>query len=181
MVADTDNNRVLIWLSQPKSNAQPADVVLGQTNFAQNGTSVPPTAQSLRGPEGVWIANGKLYVADTSDNRILVYNKIPTSNHAAADVVIGQGREPSRLFVQPDLTQPANATPTAANMQTPVSVTTDGTRMYVSDLGQSRILIWNTIPTTNGAPADVALGQPDLNSAVPNNSANVTNATLRCG
>jgi uncharacterized protein (TIGR03437 family) len=174
-VADTDNNRVLIWLSLPKANGQPADVVVGQVDFTHNATSVPPNATSLRGPSSVWIAGGKLYIADTGDNRILIYNKIPTSNHVAADVVIGQPNFTS--FVQPDLTQ-NNATPTASDMQTPVSVTTDATHMYVADEGQNRILIWNTIPTSNGAPADVALGQLNLTTAISNNSFTINDATV---
>ena len=174
-VADTDNNRVLLWLSMPKSNGQPADVVIGQPDFTHNATAIPPTATSLRGPEGLWIAGGKLYVADTQDNRILIYNKIPTTNNVAADVVIGQPNFTS--FVQPDLTQ-NNTTPTASNMQGPVSVTTDATHMYVADLGQSRVLIYNTIPTASGASADVAVGQPDLVSDIDNNSFVVTNTTL---
>ncbi len=166
-VADTDNNRILIWLSLPHSNGQPPDVVVGQPDFSHNATSVPPTATSLRGPIGVWIAGGKLYVADTQDNRILIYNTIPTKNGAAADVVIGQPNFTS--FVQPDLTQ-ATANPTASNMQDPISVTTDATHMYVADLGQSRVLIYNKIPTTSGVAADVVVGQPDMVSAFDNNS-----------
>lgn len=175
VVADTDNNRVLIWQHTPVVNGQPADNVIGQPDLKHNGTSVPPTATSLRGPIGVWIANGKLFVADTQDDRVLIYNKIPTSNNVAADVVVG---EPNfTTFIQPDLTQ-KNATPTASNMQTPVSVTTDGTRMYVADLAQNRVLIWNTIPTTNGAPADVAVGQPNLTSAISNNSFTVNDTNV---
>ena len=116
-VADTDNNRVLIWLTLPRSNNQPADVVVGQADFTHNTTSVPPTQTSLRGPSGVWISNGKLFIADAQDNRILIYNRIPTSNKAPADVVVGQTS--FTAFVQPDLTstQPTTA---ANNMQTPV-------------------------------------------------------------
>ncbi len=176
-VADTDNNRALIWLSPPRVDGQPADVVVGQPDFTHNTPAVPPTATSLRGPSGVWIAGGKLYVADTQDNRILIYNKIPTTNNAAADVVIGAPN--FTTAVQLDLVQSSSVAPTAANMQTPVSVTTDGKRMYVSDLAQNRVLIWNTIPTTNGAPADIALGQQNLTTGISNNSYTVTaNATL---
>ena len=108
-VADTDNNRVLIWLSLPHSNDQPADVVIGQASFTTNATAVPPTQTSLRGPEGVWINQGRLFIADTQDNRVLIYNKIPTSNNAPADVVVGQSS--FTAFVQPDLTasQPSTA------------------------------------------------------------------------
>jgi uncharacterized protein (TIGR03437 family) len=42
--------------------------------------------------------------------------------------------------------------------------------LFVTDLGFNRVLIFNSIPTTNGAPADVSLGQPDLVSSVANNA-----------
>ena len=176
VVADTDNNRVLIWNSLPHANGQPADVVIGQPNFTSNATSVPPTQTSLRGPEGVWLNNGRLFVADSQDNRILIYNKVPTTNNAGADIVVGQPN--FTTFVQPDLTQ-SQPTTAANNMQTPVAVSTDGTRLFVTDLGQSRVLIYNSIPTSNGANADVAIGQPDLVSSIDNNSSNVpANPTL---
>jgi uncharacterized protein (TIGR03437 family) len=175
VIADTDNNRVLIWNSLPRANGQPADVVIGQADFTHNGTKVPPTQTSMRGPEGVWLSNGKLFVADTQDNRILIYSKIPTANNAPADVVVGQAN--FTAFVEPDLTskQPTTA---ANNLQTPVAVSSDGVRMFVSDLGQNRLLIWNTVPTANGAAADVAIGQPDLVSSIENNSYSVTDATV---
>ena len=176
VVADTDNNRVLIWNSLPHGNGQPADVVIGQANFTSNATSVPPTQKSLRGPEGVWLNNGRLFVADSQDNRVLIYNKVPTTNNAPADLVVGQAT--FTAFVQPDLTasQPSTA---ANNMQTPVAVSTDGTRLFVTDLGQNRVLIFNSIPTVNGASADVAIGQPDLVSAADNNSSSIpSNPTL---
>jgi uncharacterized protein (TIGR03437 family) len=174
VVSDTDNNRVLIWNSLPRANGQPANVVIGQPDFVHNATAVPPTATSLRGPQGVWLQNGKLFIADSQDNRILIYNKIPTTNNAPADVVIGQ--KDFTTFINPDLTQTQPLT-TASNLQTPIAVSSDGTRMFVADLGQNRILIWNTIPTSNGAPADVVLGQPDMTSFAENNSANRTDHT----
>jgi uncharacterized protein (TIGR03437 family) len=173
-VADTDNNRVLIWLNPPTTNGQPADVVVGQSDFVHNTAFANPSQTSLRAPSGVWIFNGKLYIADTLANRILIYNKIPTSNNAPADVVLGQTS--FTAFVQPDLTQQQlQATPT--NMQTPVAVTTDGTRLFVADLAQSRVLMWNTIPTTNGAPADIAIGQPNLTTAGDNSSFKINDTT----
>ncbi len=79
--------------------------------------------------------------------------------------------------MEPDLTstQPTTA---ADNLQTPVAVSSDGVRLFVSDLGQNRVLIWNTVPTTNGAAANVAIGQPDLVSSVENNAYSVTDATI---
>src|SRR5271169_3849802 len=107
VVADTDHNRVLIWNRIPTTNNAPADVVVGQPNFTT--ASVPgntPSAKSMRGPQGVWIQNGRLYVADTQNNRVLIFNKIPTASATAADVVLGQPN--MTTFVEPDLTQQTN-------------------------------------------------------------------------
>lgn len=173
-VADTDNNRVLIWKTIPTANGTPADLVVGQADFTSNGTSVPPTAKSLRGPQGVWIQDGKLYIADTQNHRVVIFNSIPTSNGAAADLVLGQPN--LTTFVEPDLTQ-AKSDAHANNLLNPVSVTSDGVRLYVTDLGHNRVLIWNSLPTQNQQPADIALGQPDLNSAIPDNAFTGTAAT----
>src|SRR6266852_396970 len=166
-VADTDNNRVLIWKTIPVSNNAPADIVIGQPDFKTTLTSVPPTAKSMRGPQGVWFQDGKLFVADTQDHRVLIYNSVPTSNGAAADVVLGQPN--FTTFVEPDLTQ-AKSDATADNLLNPVSVTSDGVRLYVTDLGHNRVLIWNSIPTQNQQPADVVLGQPNMTSSLPDNA-----------
>ena len=146
-VADTLNNRVLIWNSIPASMNQPPDVVVGQTNFTTN--SFPgdtPTATSLRGPQGVWLQNGKLFIADTQNDRVLIYNSIPTANGAAADIVLGQPN--MTTWVQVNIAK-QNTSAAANNMLTPVSVTADGSHLFVTDLGYNRVLIWNTIPTTN--------------------------------
>ena len=167
VVADTNHNRVLIWNSIPSFNDQPADVVVGQPDFTAQGVPSTPTAKSMRGPQGVWIQNGKLYVADTSNNRVLIYNKIPTSNGASADIELGQPNFTSAN--QPELSQQATSA-TASSLLNPVSVTSDGVRLYVSDLGYNRVLIWNSIPTANAAPADVVIGQPDMSSGSANNA-----------
>jgi hypothetical protein len=167
VIADTNHNRVLIWNRIPTSNDANADVVIGQTDFGGSGLPANnlPTATSLRGPQGVWIQNGKLFVADTQNNRILIYNHIPTSNGAAADVVLGQ--PDFTTFVQLDLTQ-QTAAAAANTLLNPTSVTSDGVHLFVADLGYNRVLIWNSIPTTNQAPADVEIGQPDMTTGIAN-------------
>jgi uncharacterized protein (TIGR03437 family) len=163
-VADTLNNRVLIWNTLPVSMNQPPDVVVGQTSFTTNVfPGDTPTASSLRGPQGVWIQNGMLLVADTMNDRVLIYNSIPTANGASADVVLGQPN--MTTWVQINI---ADQTTSAAanNMLTPVSVTSDGTHLFVADLGYNRVLIWNSIPTTNQQAADVEIGQPNMTTGI---------------
>ena len=163
-VADTLNNRVLIWNSIPTTMNQPPDVVVGQTGFTTN--SFPgdtPSATSLRGPQGVWIQNGQLFIADTQNDRVLIYKSIPTTNGAAADIVLGQPN--MTTWVQVNI---ADQTTSAAanNMLSPVSVTSDGTRLFVADLGFNRVLIWNSIPTSNQQAADVEIGQPNMTTGI---------------
>ena len=176
VVADTNHNRVLIWNRIPTVNNAPADVVVGQADFISSGlpSGGAPTAKSMRGPQGVWIQNGKLYVADTQNNRVLIYNQIPTTNGAAADVVLGEPNFTSAI--QPNLAAQTTSA-TASNLLNPVAVSSDGTHLFVTDLGYNRILIWNSIPTANAAPADVEIGQPDMVSSVANNSYSGTAAT----
>ena len=166
-VADTANNRVMIWKSIPTVNGQPADVVLGQPDF----TTISPVVvdnRSFRGPQGVWIQNGKLFVADTQNHRVLIWNSIPTQNRQPADVVLGQAN--FNVAVQPDLTKGASDAH-ANTLLNPVSVSSDGTRLYVADLGNNRVLIWNSIPTSNQKAADVVVGQKDFETSISNDAA----------
>ncbi|MBM3734778.1 MAG: hypothetical protein FJW39_03255 [Acidobacteria bacterium] len=177
-VADTDNNRVLIWFTIPQSNNARADVVLGQPDFGRalvnDGQGNVPTARGLRGPQGVWIRGGKLFVADTGNNRVLIWNTVPRNNHTPADVVVGA--PDFTTFVQQDLTRTTiDAKPNT--LLTPVAVTSDGVRMFVADLGHNRVLIWNSIPTSNSQPASVVLGQKTFETAVANNTSELCAAT----
>ena len=168
-VADTGNNRVMIWKSIPTTVDQPADIELGQPDFNSvlTGSQQVVDNKSLRSPQGVWIQNGKLFVADTQNHRVLIWNSIPTTNRQPADVVLGQAN--FNVAVQPDLTK-ATTNAQANSLLNPVSVSSDGTRLYVADLGNNRVLIWNSIPTTNQAPADVVVGQKDLNTGISNDA-----------
>ena len=159
-VADTQNNRVLIWLKipAPGQNNAPADVVLGNSDF----TSIRLGAldnKSLLGPQGVWIQDGRLFVADTRNHRVMAWNSIPTKNDTPADFVLGQKdfTTTSEQFVNQSPVKAA-----ANRLKNPVSVTSDGKRLYVADLGYNRVLIWNTIPTKTEQPADVVVGQADM-------------------
>ncbi len=170
-VADTDNNRVLIWHAIPTENGAPPDVVIGQDDAINNapGTS----ATNMRGPQGVWFDGGKFFVADTQNSRVLIYNSVPTTTGVSPDVVVGQPDFDTRP--EPDLTQ-SNVEPTATGMLDPVSATTSNGKLFVADLGFNRVLIFNSIPTSNGATADVVIGQPDMESNTTNNSSELCEA-----
>lgn len=96
VVADGLFNRVLIWNTFPTVSGQAADVVLGQPDMlssaVNNTPSAPGTvsAQSFYYPTDVTSNGFQLFIGDSNNNRILVWNSFPTSNQQAADVVLGQ-------------------------------------------------------------------------------------------
>jgi hypothetical protein len=59
------------------------------------------------------------------------------------------------------------AHPTPAWLYAPRGVWIDEHSVVVTDTGNHRVLIWHTIPTTDGQPADVVLGQPDAHTEGP--------------
>ncbi len=149
-VADAGNNRVLIFNRIPAASGAAADVVVGQGDFK---SGAPDTnAGRLRGPTGVFLDGRRLFVADTLNHRVLIFNSIPTSNGARADVVLGQA----------DFNGRADQPPTNSSLRDPTSVFSDGVRLIVTDLGHNRVLIYSRIPTSNNAAADVVVGQPDF-------------------
>jgi len=165
-VADTGSNRVLIWNEIPTQMGQPADVVLGQPDFV-TVQPVVVSRTSLRAPQGVWIQNGVLFVADTQNNRVMIWNSLPTKNNQPADLVLGQANFTSVPNL--DLTK-SSLTAAATTMLNPVSVSSDGVHLFVTDLGFNRVLIWNSIPTKNQQPADVEIGQKDMTTSIANDN-----------
>ena len=152
-MVDFSNSRVLIWNKLPTKTNTPADLVVGQPDFTSSDSATTQSGLAL--PEnGLLVAGGKLFVSDRNNNRIMIWNSIPTTNGANADVVIGQ---PDFISNGADTTQ--------TSLDNPEGLWSDGTKLAVADFFNNRVLIWNTIPTSNDAPADVVVGQPDFTSS----------------
>ncbi|WP_455208735.1 hypothetical protein [Kaarinaea lacus] len=163
-VADTGNNRVLIWDSIPANNATPANYVVGQVDFSAAATGC--SSSTLSGPAAVFVGNDKLVIADNLNQRILIWNSIPTANGAAADIVVGQQNFDNCLPNDSD-GDGITDTVSASTLNNPGGIWTDGTRLLIADTGNHRVLVWNTMPTVSGQAADVVLGQADMISATP--------------
>ena len=166
IVTDRDNHRVMIWNTIPVGNGVAADIVLGQggdfeTNVINNPGGVI-SATSLFDPAGVWSDGTKLVVQDRGNNRVLIWNDFPTNNLTPADVVLGQN-----LFT----TGTANnggISASTLNFGGSGAVFSKDDQLFVADYDNNRVLIWDTFPTTNFAPADVVLGQADFDDSLAN-------------
>src|SRR5258706_13175850 len=51
-------------------------------------------------------------------------------------------------------------------------------RLMFADQQNNRVLIWNKVPTTNGAPADLVIGQADFVSGSANRGGSTNSNTL---
>jgi hypothetical protein len=155
VVADRDNNRIMIWNGIPAVSGAPAQVVVGQPDFT---TIIPgSTAGKTASPRGVWTDGTRLVVADTLNHRVLVWTTFPTANGQPADLVVGQ----------PDFStsSPGNGT---SKMSAPHSVCSDGSKLFVADTENNRVLVFDPFPTASNPAATGVLGQNSFTNVTAN-------------
>ena len=175
VVADTGNNRVLIWNSLPAASNVKPDVVVGQPNITSSLGNYPnktPTASSLLGPTSAFIAGTSsgtaiLVVVDKGNNRVLIWNTVPTADNTPADVELGQTATNTAglACTSNDVTQaagfcfgtnipasdtsPQGGTTFVIGMNSPSDAWTDGKNFVISDTGNHRVLYYSQFPTNN--------------------------------
>ena len=112
-------------------------------------------------PRGVFVANDMLFVADTGQNRVFIWNDIPTSEFKEPDVILGQE-------VIEGSGRNSNESVSSKTLHYPSGIWSDGNKLVVADSWNHRVLVWHTIPKNNAQPADVVLGQPNFETNQPN-------------
>lgn len=155
LLADRNNNRVLIWNSLPTENIPP-DIVLGQENFYANnpGTGL----DQMNWPVGVATNGQHVAVADSYNDRILIWNTFPTTSRQPADLVIQSIPNDPALQSDPSYLK--------RRVGWPWGVWIGDGKLVVSCTADGSVLIWNSIPTQDNQPADIyltgqgALGTP---------------------
>lgn len=209
-IADTKNNRVLIWTALPTADGQDANIVLGQDdddldgNFFNDNLSnqggTKPDQNTLKEPIGVFIdtTNSRIVVADSGNNRILIWNTLTPANGADANLVVGQEVGPegsddpfvydfinnknddidkdgipdpdsNSLFTQAISTGTPKITFTAGS-----SIFLTGTNFFIDDQNNNRVLVYNVWPLVaraDGSTSSVAvgcIGQKDFDKRLVN-------------
>ena len=148
---------IVAALLQPLASAAPgwnnfeaADVVVGTTTLAS------PT--TLFQPFGVIVepVSGKVFVADSGNNRVLRFSSVAAlKSGSPAEGVLGQ---PDLYSDLPGLGD--------SRMSEPSGMALDHTGgLWVVDVGNSRVLRFEKVATaTNGTPAIQVLGKSDFNA-----------------
>lgn len=136
-----------------------AGLVLGQGNFASGSSASPPTASSLGEMSAIIVdpVSGKVFVADTNNNRVLRYpDKTSLANGATAEYVFGQPDLASALSPSP---------PTASSLNSPTGLALEvNGNLWVSDTDNHRVLMYaSAVTRVDASPAAVKVfGQPDF-------------------
>ncbi len=140
LVADAGNHRLLGWQPHPEAD-RPADLVLGQPDFttATEWPYAPQRADTLRFPYAADVDGGRLAVADTANNRVLLWDALPQRGPETvgvpADAVLGQpsfaaNGENRWSGVEED------------SLCWPYGLSLRGDLLAVADSGNNRVLLW---------------------------------------
>jgi len=146
-------------------NGKSASLIIGQLDSTSN-ISASVVLDSIRTHEASGIAvsaKGMLAVSNygSTTGRVMLWNRLPTANGEPADVVIGKPNFSSTN------SQGGQSGSNRIRNGSDVCFSPDGSKMIVADENNHRVLIWNSIPSSNGRAADVVLGQPDFISSTP--------------
>ncbi len=161
IVADSGNHRVLIWSSIPTDSGAAADIVLGQADFDSAEAPDPPTARSMNTPVDVFFDGERLYVSDSQNNRVMVWNGMPSENHAPADYFVGQNSGASGTPNAGAGSQEENA----FGVHLPGEITVAHGSLYIVDQVNFRVVVHTPRPTESGEAADAVLGDSSLDGA----------------
>ncbi|MCC6405338.1 MAG: NHL repeat-containing protein [Candidatus Yanofskybacteria bacterium] len=152
-VADENNIRVMIFDVASITNGENAVNVLGQTDFVSTAFGV--AQNTFNGPSSVLFdsAGNRLFVTDRSNSRVLVFDIAAITDGENAVNVLGQ----------PDFVTGTGAT-TQAKLYQPTGMAYDtaGSRLFVSDTTNNRVIVFDVAAITDGENAVNVLGQPDF-------------------
>ncbi|HRI05984.1 MAG TPA: putative Ig domain-containing protein [Candidatus Dojkabacteria bacterium] len=142
-----------------------ASDVLGQPNFTSYGEDgISVSGLSLHEPSAVEIdtINHRLFVADTENGRVLIYNLDSNDEliDSEADYVLGKSA------LNTEQNYDLCGTPTQSLLCRPYGLAYDPTNqtLFVSDDSLNRIMIFDVTSITNGENAIGVLGQADFES-----------------
>jgi sugar lactone lactonase YvrE len=139
-VADSGRNRVLLFRNAATSDAV-ADAVLGQSGKFTTQSQGTGPRRFGGAPEGLAVGpGGELYVADTANDRLLVFAdplRRDTAGRVFGHADFNTGGTPQSPYVA---TPPA----TARNLSRPRTLAFDGTGdLYVADTEYNRVLAYD--------------------------------------
>lgn len=143
LITSTESHHVSVFDSVPASSYEAAGMIIGKTDFSHADPGTSDSTLSLPSEAKVFPSN-QLAIADTRNNRVLLYNKMPAISGAHADVVLGQADFFSGTNFYP------SGSPDNKNMSLVYSVAADlYGRLFVAGSGMHRVMVFGKLPDKN--------------------------------
>lgn len=148
IVVDSGSNRLLVWNTFPTDSSQSPDFQLGQKSdfLREDNYGEDSTNQSgFRYPTQMGGNRHQICVADTYNNRILLWSTTPESNTDLPDVVIGQSNFEKGTANDTDQDGVYDAQPDARTLSSPKSCDMSYEQLFIMDALNHRALIYNAL------------------------------------
>jgi DNA-binding beta-propeller fold protein YncE len=154
-VAEELGNRIKVFDVASITNGENAIAILGQLTFTSS--SFDTTQSKMNGSQGMAYdaENDRLFVADRYNNRVMIFDVTTIDNGEDAVSVLGQANFDD-----------SNSDLTNSTLYEPKDVAYDPSTgmLFVADMYNSRVMVFDVASVTNGEPAVNVLGQADFES-----------------
>jgi DNA-binding beta-propeller fold protein YncE len=156
-IVDNSNHRVMVYSGDISANGPSATHVLGQSDFTS--ATQFTTKPGMDSPRGIAYDQNKqrLYVSESNNNRVKVYNVLAITNGEDAVNVLGQA-----IFTT------NTAATTASGLSSPQGLAFDSISEYlfVADSANNRVTVYDVDNVTDNESAVYVLGQGNFTSSV---------------
>jgi hypothetical protein len=163
IVGDAWHHRVLVYNGLPETSGVEPDLVLGQDGLGRvepNRGSDLAAANSFYWPFGIAVVDGRFYVADTGNRRVLGWSGgVPSSADTEPDLILGQPDGASRE-------ENRGGEPTGSSFRWPHAMCGTDDLLLIADAGNHRVLGWSPHPSRGDTEASLVLGQPGFDTGV---------------
>ncbi len=137
-ITDTQYYRVLLWQDWRNAFEQPADRIIGQAAFADNGQNQygwSPQAHTLNWCYDSCFYKDSIWVADTGNSRVLWFPEWPAENNSPAAALLGQDNFHTGIENKNTIQS------TESSLYWPFHLCIENQTMAIADTGNHRIII----------------------------------------
>ncbi len=143
-ITDTQYYRVLLWKDWNTAFTKKADVIIGQSDFQENGQNqfgLYPKANTLNWCYDSHFYENGIVIADTGNSRLLWYPNIPEENNSRAHGVIGKPNfNTGSEFIETQI-----GTDKSLYWPFSISVNSENRLLYLADTGNHRLVIYKLL------------------------------------
>ena len=195
-VDESDEVDELDEVVEEKVPEKGAYLIIGQGDFStvmSNRGADDPGDNTLSAPQGVCKFGDMLFVSDAGNHRVMVWDQFPEENGEPSNVVLGQEDfadcmenrglsttldEMTSGLGDENLDGFTISKAEEDTLSLPAGLCVIDGKLYVVDSGNHRVARWNGIPSEDGEPPTLVMGQDNLEENEANRQGLVGSGSL---